>query len=328
MKRFANIAALAAFAHVALAAEPQFVGKPDCRIADMAFVKGAEVSWTGGCKEGFADGDGKVEFTLNQKILVRYVGQVHRGMPDGEGYIARHDGAIYEGGFKEGESHGKGVGSGWWGTYEGEYRNGAHDGYGRAVFALGGSYEGEWKGGKFHGKGTATYPSGRVFTGEFVDGRPAGEPAPATSDERFKLWTDNAAKGWMGTSDAKIAFNLTVPADKRYDELTPAQQAWVRSWYPLLDKDDEPPYPAEGTQDMVTRIWRGLGKAGDDGVVQMLIDVDSTGKVTNVAVTQTPNKATARLVMTVALRQQFKPALCAGKPCAMKFPFGMKITME
>ena len=322
LKHLASAAMLVAVSHASYAAEPQFVGQPDCRIADMQYdLKRAEVSWTGGCKDGYAEGEGKLEFALRKKTLLRYVGQMRRGMPDGAGFIALSDGTIYEGTFKEGLYHGKGAGSGWMATYEGEYRNGKFDGHGRATFSLGGSYEGEWRGGVFHGKGTAVYASGRVYTGEFIDGRRAGDPAPATSEERFKLWTDNPAKGWLGSGTDKMVSNLDVPADKRYDEMTPAQQAVVRSWYPLLDKDDEPPFPVDGTQAIWNHLWEGMANIADDGVFRMMVDVDSAGKVTNVAVVQTPNKAMARVAMTTFLNHRFKPARCAGKPCAMKYPF-------
>ena len=70
------------------------------------------------------------------------------------------DGSTYQGSWKNGKFHGKGIhrdtlSDGDVVTYEGEYKNDLRDGYGKITYGTGGSYyEGYWANGKENGKGT------------------------------------------------------------------------------------------------------------------------------------------------------------------------------
>lgn len=63
----------------AQAAEPAaFLGKPGCRIAPITPAPAGEVIWTGGCKDGYADGQGKLTWDVDgegtrrlEAVLVR-----------------------------------------------------------------------------------------------------------------------------------------------------------------------------------------------------------------------------------------------------------------
>lgn len=48
---------------------------------------------------------------------------------------------------------------------------------------------------------------------------------------------------------------------------------------------------------------------------------NSTGKATKVALAKHPNIETAKAVAYVLVRAKYKPAVCAGQPCTMDFPF-------
>ena len=81
------------------------------------------------------------------------------------------NGDIYEGEFRDGKRHGRGVyrfanGD----TYEGEYRNGKRCGYGRFSFANGDVYEGEFWENRYHGHGTFRFANGEVIEGEWANG--------------------------------------------------------------------------------------------------------------------------------------------------------------
>ena len=118
MKRIAGTVVLAMLYHGAAAEEVRYVGKPDCRVMDLEKdTEGVEVRWDGACKDGYADGEGKLEFILEQKTLRRYTGQVRAGAPNGTGYMARHDGSIMEGAFKDGKLEGNGVRLNWFGRH-------------------------------------------------------------------------------------------------------------------------------------------------------------------------------------------------------------------
>ena len=63
------------------------------------------------------------------------------------------NGDIYEGGFKDGLKHGKGILT---------TRNNR-------------SYEGDWENDKPHGFGINTFPNGKIYTGNFDKGKPVGD---------------------------------------------------------------------------------------------------------------------------------------------------------
>lgn len=317
MSRIATLIALSILPQFAFAATATLIGKPGCRVVNPSPEKLA-VTWTGACKDGFAEGQGKLEFRIRRKVEMTYEGEVRRGAPNGQGYLVDANGSQYEGGFRDGEFDGNGTWLGWFGRYDGSFKDGKFHGQGKMKFALGGSYEGEWRANRFHGTGTAVYHSGRVFTGEFVDGRPAGETAsPSRPAKRFVL---RSVPGSGTRLHDIVAHNSTVPFSKNYQEMTPEEQAIVRSWFPLLDKDDEPPYPLHGTEDLYRDMATAMSKVGDEGRMILYVDVDSNGKATKASVFKTPNPQLAEVAMILAMREKYKPALCAGKPCASRFP--------
>ena len=187
-----------AFFAAATAAEPAaFLGKPDCRIAPLAPAPAGEVIWAGACKDGYADGKGKLTWDVDgggtrrlEAVLVRgeitgqgslsyrvgsYTGTFRQGMPHGTGFFKYPNGDMYEGGVANGLHEGSGLyvaadGS----AYEVEWQTDKRHGRGKASFALGGSYEGEWRNGNMHGKGKIVYSGGRTYAGEFRDGRALG----------------------------------------------------------------------------------------------------------------------------------------------------------
>lgn len=322
---------------------PTWLGDADCRIAPLLprSVDNA-VSWSGGCKDGHAEGKGVLEWRTQhsgkrrvEATLVRgeiageatlhydggkYIGPFKQGMPHGAGYFSSaRDGSRYEGDVVDGRREGTGVqvaldGS----SYQGQWQANKRHGIGKAVYTLGGSYEGEWRDNRFHGQGRIVYGgSGRTYTGEFVEGRPVGAaPAHAGDYERFGLKDDHPATAF-------------APMDATWQELTPEQQTRVRSNYPALDDADEPPYPLDGRRafhEKVAKLYRQFTDYRGDALVHVTVDAD--GKPTSVSTYGVKHAKFARALSSIALLQRFKPAMCAGAPCAMLYPIRLHFTVQ
>ena len=127
-----------------------------------------------------------------------YEGDTVHEVLDGEGEMAFKNGAIYTGGFRDskehgygklvkgsnmyegawkaGKKHGKGVQiykSG--AIYDGEFKDGKKDGKGKYISKNRNVYDGEWVSGKRHGHGKYTWADGRVYVGEFKDDKQYGK---------------------------------------------------------------------------------------------------------------------------------------------------------
>ena len=85
------------------------------------------------------------------------------------------DGDIYEGEFKNGKRHGKGIYTFADGEkHIGEFKNDTLNGRGISFFISGNKYEGEFKNGKRHGRGVFTFANGEKYTGEYINGKRNG----------------------------------------------------------------------------------------------------------------------------------------------------------
>ena len=106
-------------------------------------------------------------------ISAEYVGGCVNGLAHGRGKAKGSD--TYEGEFKQGNKHGKGVYS--WssgGTYEGNYLDDKASGKGVMIFPSGARYEGDWLKGVINGKGIWHYKDGTKYDGEFQSNRRHG----------------------------------------------------------------------------------------------------------------------------------------------------------
>ena len=330
-----------------------FFGKPTCRIAPLAPPPLADaVSWFGACKDGYADGKGVLAWEVASKGLRRleatvvrgevvgqgtltdrdgsYTGTFRQGMPHGTGFFKYANGDMYEGGVANGLHEGSGVylaadGS----SYEGEWQADKRHGRGKASFALGGSYEGEWRNGKMHGHGKIVYSSGRTYAGEFRDDRALGAaplPAPEGEPERYGLKADQPLTG--SNMLHNVAFAET-PLDATWEALSPAQKAQVRSSYPALDDGDEPPYPLKGTRAFIKGVSSLYSRFTDyRGDALLYVTVGPDGVPTSASTYGVSHREFGRTLSVLAMMQRFKPARCAGKPCAMIYPIKFRFTVQ
>lgn len=310
ISRAACAVALLALSTSSFAAdEPKLTGEPDCRVVNITPFTDLTSTWSGACKDGFANGTGKLEWQRPSGRVMTYEGGMKDGLMHGAGFLDRADHEQYEGDFAGGWLEGKGARASFQGYYEGDFKAGRPHGFGKMTYALGGEYEGEWLNGAPHGKGTARYQGGRTFTGEWAHGKRAGHAlAPAARHYQ------------MSSRSGKTTVTGQVPFDKGYAELNAAEKEAVRASY-FLDEDDEPVYPVDGTKALTREVAGAAARyaAGKQGDFVMFVDVDATGVATKVSVYSTPAPAMSNYVAFHAMKQKYKPALCAGQPCAGKF---------
>lgn len=320
--RLALLAAALIYATPVLAADVESpTDKPDCKVADATPSSKKTFTWSGSCKEGYADGAGTLAGIVDGKQVTTFEGSLVRGRMHGEAYLQLEDGTQYEGGLRNGKWHGKGTLVTISRTrYDGEWSDGKEHGAGAKSYSTGGRYEGQWKDGKFHGKGKASYIGGQVFEGEFQEGKPLGQPAPASvaASREHRLKSDSAEGGKFRHT---LASGGPAPFNKSYAQMSEQERQGVHRLYPMLHPDDEPPYPARGTAALVAMVSEANYELRVKGLLFANVLVDASGVPTSVQVFKSPSPAMTAVMTILLLKEKFKPALCSGAPCPMAFPF-------
>ena len=113
----------------------------------------------------------------------RYEGEYRYGEFHGRGVYTWADGKRYEGEYRDNKRHGRGVYT--WADgkrYEGEYRDNKRHGHGVFNWPNGQRYEGESRYGKFHGRGVYTWPNGHRYEGEYRDNKRHGRGVLTRND--------------------------------------------------------------------------------------------------------------------------------------------------
>lgn len=299
------------------------IGPATCLLINANPIPKETVKWDGPCKDGYAEGEGNLEWFVNGIFNGFYKGALVRGVRHGYGYNKRPDGVQYEGHFVGGAYEGRGILlAGFGDRYEGEFKGGLFDGLGTMTYGLGGRYEGYWKAGSYHGKGKATFAGGQVLEGDFGMAAVAVQqtPEPAQAAGRHTLKHASSSRTTVGWG--AIAF------DASYGRLTPNEKNMVRNAYPLLHENDEPPYPFNGTKRVVSWFYEAITKVQATGPLRMTVLVDAEGNAESVEVFETPHKDMSKLVAEIVMAEKFKPAVCSGKPCAMMFPYAVDFALE
>ena len=338
-------------------AEPQYLNaERDCRVANPQPQAELSATWEGACKDGYADGMGVLRWFLKEQPHGAYEGVLRAGLPNGPGFRLDPDNATWQGDFVAGQLEGPGVYvapkkgklsatfhqdrpvgkvefasndgdryQGEWGDWDeqGKHDQGPH-GQGSKQFALGGSYQGFWRHGSMEGKGSILYPNGERLDGEFEQDRLRGTALPALEPKKYVLKEDQPGSRFMRAT----VRNMHVPPQLPYARLTPEQQRIVKQSYGVLQTADEPPYPL----------------AGDGAIAQSFVEIQETllinaefrfnvligedGKPTGAEIFKAPTPELGRLAASIVMLAKFKPAVCAGKPCAMGYPVRFQLTLK
>ncbi len=152
----------------------------------------------------------------------------------------------------------------------------------------------------------------------------AASRAQDQSAPRYSLKQDQADTGSNIRRD--VVAGSVIPLDKRYSELTPEQQAFVKSQYEQLGPNDEPPFPIDGLGPIYKAIAAAQQKLLVSGNLTVAVEVNNQGEATSVSVLRSPDPQMVKFVASVLMLQKYKPASCGGIPCKMQFPF--RITFQ
>lgn len=284
----------------------------------------ASVTWSGGCKDGYADGEGTLVWLVSGKEKSRYEGTLRQGRAHGQGYSVSSDGIQYEGNHVDGLREGRGIVMTKDGTrYEGDFMAGKFHGTGSIVYRNKARYDGQFEAGQFHGKGKAVYVGGQIFEGEFTEGVAVNQaPRVKPEDAIYHLKPEPSASA---IKEASVASHVR-PMDKSYSQMTKSQQQGIRDEYPLLHDTDEPPYLARGPQNSVDRITTFISAEGlPGGLLDIRAQIDANGNATAFYVISSPDPKLSSFVASVLMKEKFKPGMCAGKPCTMEFHYVMNL---
>ena len=126
----------------------------------------------------------------------------------------------------------------------------------------------------------------------------------------------------------ELVKNSTIPLDKPYQEFSPADKAALHSRYENIAPGDEPPFPAKGMKSIFELIEKAQAKRRDRGLLSLVADVDSSGRVIAVKEFASPSPEMTRFVSAVLIETPFKPAMCNGQACKMEFPFRLHFGNE
>jgi hypothetical protein len=125
-----------------------------------------------------------------------------------------------------------------------------------------------------------------------------------------------------------IAHAAKIPLRKRYGEMTSEEKAVIRRFYTEMGPDDEPPFPEAGMERLIRTLHDAQSHLRVNGNLYLVADVDSKGDVQSVAAYGSPDPDMTKFAASVIVLEKFKPALCAGTPCAQKFPFSLRFELR
>ena len=148
-----------------------------CKVANAFPAPDDSVTWSGECKDGYAEGVGVAQW-YKERIGSRkkYAGEMHSGFMNGKGKFTFANGDIFEGLFKNGSLNGKGTAI-WFNKnrYDGDWKDGFPSGEGTYAWASGNRYSGHWERGKQNGDGDFKFANGEHYVGQFKDGLMDGQ---------------------------------------------------------------------------------------------------------------------------------------------------------
>jgi hypothetical protein len=156
----------------------------------------------------------------------------------------------------------------------------------------------------------------------------AGLSSPAlaqTAEPQYRMKENEAQTGTLLKRDAAIS---SLPYNKPYADLSDEDKRKLRSVYENMGADDEPPFPRRGYKTVFQALAQIQRKMHIDGMIDLGVMIDPEGNASGVKVYQSPDPEVTRVVSTLLMLEQYKPALCHGQPCSQELPFRANFTMH
>lgn len=119
-----------------------------------------------------------------------------------------------------------------------------------------------------------------------------------------------------------------VPLNLRYEQMSEAQQNSLKAVYEHMGPNDEPPFPAAGLSAIVTEMSEAQSMLQVQGRLRLHAHVNAEGRVTSIAFVESVDRQFDVYVAGILSRTVFKPARCAGLPCAQDYLFAWTLTLE
>ncbi len=153
------------------------------------------------------------------------------------------------------------------------------------------------------------------------------ESPPRSSRANAPSRNYNSATQETGTIIKKdIRWDSKIPLDKPYGEFTPEQRTALHKMYENLPEGDEPPFPEAGIKPIFNAVRKAQRILQARGELNMAVTVGPDGKATKVEdIGNVYNVQMTELAQQVLLLTKYKPGVCAGQPCTMKFRFTQKL---
>jgi hypothetical protein len=113
MRLGAAVVAISFVAHVAIATDspqPGWVADPKsgCRVWNPNPEENEAITWSGGCRNGVAEGHGVLQWFHNKRPTTRYEGELRDGKADGRGLLTKREGIRYDGEWQDFKANGLG----------------------------------------------------------------------------------------------------------------------------------------------------------------------------------------------------------------------------
>ncbi|HEV7608537.1 MAG TPA: hypothetical protein VGO61_14425 [Steroidobacteraceae bacterium] len=119
-----------------------------------------------------------------------------------------------------------------------------------------------------------------------------------------------------------IEWDYSIPLNKTYEQLNAKQLAAVRALYETIPDTDEPPFPLKGIKPIYNVVNKAQQRLQARGELIMSVTVGPDGKAIKVEDYGTNNRPEmTKFAADILLLTEYKPAVCAGHPCTMQFPF-------